>query len=205
MQDTTKNEFVNATCLDGLEILKGHNLVFLATPAYDIFASACGNGELVDGIEEEESKETYSSIELLSSWSDKVRFDEEGFVVSLDLGGRRLYKGLPFAPTVFGQFSRLSTLSLAGTDLPLADILAILPHDAKWSARTEESIRRKWSFRRCQMRHESNLGVEAATTTTSRTLRTKKNEKFDLKYDNPNPGCARYSRAPSPFFLRFHL
>jgi hypothetical protein len=51
-------------------------------------------------------------------------------VVSLDLGGRRLYKGLPFEPAVFGtnHFPRLTTLNLAGTDLPLKDILAILPY-----------------------------------------------------------------------------
>lgn len=131
-------EFVNETCLDGLEILKEHNLVFLRTPAYDIFSDhSCGNGELVDSGNNgtafdinEESKETYSSIELLSSWSDKIRFDEDGFVTSLDLGGRRLYKGLPFEPAVFGTdyFPRLATLNLAGTDLPLKDILAILPH-----------------------------------------------------------------------------
>eukprot|EP00533_Pseudo-nitzschia_delicatissima_P010574 CAMPEP_0116102162 /NCGR_PEP_ID=MMETSP0327-20121206/13199_1 /TAXON_ID=44447 /ORGANISM="Pseudo-nitzschia delicatissima, Strain B596" /LENGTH=319 /DNA_ID=CAMNT_0003594177 /DNA_START=54 /DNA_END=1009 /DNA_ORIENTATION=+ len=128
-----KNEFVNGTCLDGLEILKEHNLVFLATPAFDIFADhSCGNGELVETSFEinEESKETYSSIELVSSWSDRIRFDEDGFVISLDLGGRRLYKGLPFDPALFGPdyFPRLATLNLAGTDLPLKDILKIFPH-----------------------------------------------------------------------------
>ncbi len=128
-----KNEFVNGTCLDGLEILKEHKLVFLATPTYDIFADhSCGNGELVEGAfgSNEESKETYSSIELMSSWSDKIRFDEDGFVISLDLGGRRLYRGLPFDASIFGTqyFPRLTTLSLAGTDLPLKDILKILPH-----------------------------------------------------------------------------
>jgi Ran GTPase-activating protein (RanGAP) involved in mRNA processing and transport len=133
---TTKNELVNATCLGGLEILKDHKLVFLATPTYDIFADhGFGNGELV--VEQnhtnnsEESKETIiSSTQLVSSWSDKIRFDDEGYVVSLDLGGRRLYKGLPFEPAVFGtdSFPRLTALNLAGTDLPLTDILAIVSH-----------------------------------------------------------------------------
>ena len=49
MKSSVKNEFVNATCLDGLEILKEHKLVFLATPSYDLFADhSCGNGELVE-------------------------------------------------------------------------------------------------------------------------------------------------------------
>ena len=130
--NTGKSEFVNPTCLDGLKILKEHNLVFLATPTYDIFADhSSGNGELVvsdSANNNEESKETYSSIELKTSWSDKVRFDDNGFVVSLDLGGRRLHKGLPFEPAIFGSFPHLTTLSLAGTDLPLGDILVILPH-----------------------------------------------------------------------------
>ena len=131
---TTKNECVNATCLEGLEILKEHKLVFLATPTYDIFADhSYGNGQLVDQTasdDKEESKETYSSNQLTSSWNDKIRFDDDGFVISLDLGGRRLYKGLPFEPSVFGttKFPRLTTLNLAGTDLPLADILAIISH-----------------------------------------------------------------------------
>lgn len=131
---TTKNDLVNATCLDGLEILKEHKLVFLATPTYDIFADhGCENGELVvekNQNNSEESKETIiSSKQLVSSWSDKIRFDDEGHVVSLDLGGRRLYKGLPFEPAVFGtdSFPHLAALNLAGTDLPLTDILAILP------------------------------------------------------------------------------
>ena len=130
-----KSEFVNATCLDGLIILKEHNLVFLATPAYDIFADhTCGNGELVENVNDfdisEDSKETYSSIELVSSWSNKIRFDDDGYVTYLDLGGRRLYKGLPCDYSVFGRdyFPRLTTLSLAGTDLPLKEILAILPY-----------------------------------------------------------------------------
>mmetsp|Transcript_24845 Transcript_24845/g.58292 ORF Transcript_24845/g.58292 Transcript_24845/m.58292 type:complete len:347 (-) Transcript_24845:1582-2622(-) len=130
-----KSEFVNATCLDGLVILKENKLIFLATPAYDIFADqSCGNGELVqkegNTNTNEESKDTYSSIELVSSWSDKIRFDDDGYVTYLDLGGRRLYKGLPCDYSVFGSdyFPRLTTLSLAGTDLPLKEILAILPH-----------------------------------------------------------------------------
>jgi Ran GTPase-activating protein (RanGAP) involved in mRNA processing and transport len=127
----SRNEFVNATCLDGLEILEEFGLVFLSTPTYDIFADhSFGNGELFEGDINEESKETYSSKELVSSWSDKIRFDVDGFVTSLDLGGRRLYRGLPFDAAVFGTefFPRLTTLNLAGTDLPVKDILAILSH-----------------------------------------------------------------------------
>eukprot|EP00532_Pseudo-nitzschia_australis_P015747 CAMPEP_0168262060 /NCGR_PEP_ID=MMETSP0141_2-20121125/9468_1 /TAXON_ID=44445 /ORGANISM="Pseudo-nitzschia australis, Strain 10249 10 AB" /LENGTH=391 /DNA_ID=CAMNT_0008200365 /DNA_START=64 /DNA_END=1236 /DNA_ORIENTATION=+ len=131
---TTTNEFVNPTCLDGLEILREHRLVFLNTPQpVDIFAALCqpGNGVLPtsdgNGNQQEESKETFSSNELLTSWqSDKVQFDNNGCLVSLDLGGKRLHKGIPCDPCVFGKFQKLKILSLAGTDLPLKDILAIL-------------------------------------------------------------------------------
>mmetsp|Transcript_18896 Transcript_18896/g.43218 ORF Transcript_18896/g.43218 Transcript_18896/m.43218 type:complete len:346 (-) Transcript_18896:247-1284(-) len=132
---TSKSQLVNASCLDGLEVLREHDMVFLATPAHDIFADhSYGNGELVEGQNDananDESKETRSSKEFVSWWSNKVGFDDDGFVVSLDLGGRRLHKGLPFGADLFGtrKFPRLQTLSLAGTDLPLKDILAVLPH-----------------------------------------------------------------------------
>lgn len=62
---------------------------------------------------------------LCSSWS-KTQCDDDGYVTLIDLGGKRLYKGLPCSPSVFGQFSRLDTLNLASTDLPVKDIIAIL-------------------------------------------------------------------------------
>ena len=180
MESTPKNEFVNATCLDGLEILKEHKLVFLATPSYDIFADhSCGNGELQDARSsstQEESKETFSSSELVTSWNDKVKFDQDGFVVSLDLGGRRLYKGLPFDAAVFGTkyFPRLATLSLAGTDLPLKDILEILPH-------VESTIE-------CLYLGGNGLGVKGATAIADSGLlkpeTPSKLSKLDLRYND---------------------
>ena len=180
MEITKKNEFVNASCLNGLEILKEHKLVFLATPSYDIFADhSCGNGELQEtqgSSTQEESKETFSSIELMTSWNDKVRFDEDGFVVSLDLGGRRLYKGLPFDAAVFGTkyFPRLTTLSLAGTDLPLKDILEILSH-------VESTIE-------CLYLGGNGLGVKGATAIAQSGLfkaeTPSKLSKLDLRYND---------------------
>ena len=180
MESTKKNEFVNPSCLNGLEILKEHKLVFLATPSYDIFADhSCGNGELQEtqnSSTQEESKETLSSIELMTSWNDKIRFDEDGFVVSLDLGGRRLYKGLPFDAAVFGAkyFPRLTTLSLAGTDLPLKDILEILPH-------VESTIE-------CLYLGGNGLGVKGATAIAQSGLfkaeTPSKLSKLDLRYND---------------------
>mmetsp|Transcript_55689 Transcript_55689/g.134968 ORF Transcript_55689/g.134968 Transcript_55689/m.134968 type:complete len:357 (+) Transcript_55689:33-1103(+) len=86
---------------------------------------------------------------LVASWcssssngsDNKVKFDEDGFVSSLDLGGKRLYRGFPIpgktAPTAtgnktrmvlppFDKFQRLKTLNLAGTDLPLNDTMKVL-------------------------------------------------------------------------------
>jgi Ran GTPase-activating protein (RanGAP) involved in mRNA processing and transport len=65
-------------------------------------------------------------IRLCSSWSNSLQFDADGNVTLVDLGGKRLYKGFPCSPKVFAQFSRLVTLNLAGTDLPLQDLSAIL-------------------------------------------------------------------------------
>jgi hypothetical protein len=68
--------------------------------------------------------------ELCVSWKvqteDRVAFNDDGKVTTLNLGGMRLRKGLPCPPEVFENFSALSSLNLGGTDLPIADISVIL-------------------------------------------------------------------------------
>jgi hypothetical protein len=64
----------------------------------------------------------------ISAWDEKVQFDEGGGVILIDIGGKRLYKGFPCPHEILSarHFPNLRTLNLAGTDLPIADILAIL-------------------------------------------------------------------------------
>jgi hypothetical protein len=130
MSEEKQNELnVNKECLNGLEILKEHNLInFCPTndadaDANDIFSTYTGSAD--------KKTTKYPSVELVSSWSSnsRVQFDIDGCVTSLDFGGKRLHNGLPCDPQVFGDqyFSRLKTLSLAGTDLPIKYIMAILP------------------------------------------------------------------------------
>lgn len=95
---------INNDCLSGLKGLKETNLLKLTDPIAD------------------ES--------LCSSWKG-VEFDADGYVTLLDFGGKRLYKGLPCSVDIFEQFSRLSKLNLAGTDLPLSDIILILEKVSK--------------------------------------------------------------------------
>jgi Ran GTPase-activating protein (RanGAP) involved in mRNA processing and transport len=73
-----------------------------------------------------QTSEESNDIRLCSSWSKCLQFDADGNVTLIDLGGKRLYKGFPCSPEVFAQFSRVVTLNLAGTDVPLKDIMAIL-------------------------------------------------------------------------------
>jgi hypothetical protein len=69
---------------------------------------------------------------LCSSWTTAVAFNADGCVTLLDLGGKRLYKGFPGgAPPIQIIFKQqlgahLTTLNVAGTDLPLKDTMAIL-------------------------------------------------------------------------------
>ena len=70
--------------------------------------------------------EDSEDIQQCSSWPKGLNFDDEGYVTLVDIGGKRLYKGLPCDPQVFSQFSKLQALNLGGTDLPLKDIMAIL-------------------------------------------------------------------------------
>lgn len=99
---------VEDTCLQGLRILKEHGLLFTSNDDDHLVNSWCKN--------------------------DKVRFnddnnndiDKPAFVSFIDLGGRRLHRGLPMSPPPFDHFSQLTTLNLAGTDLPLSDTMTVL-------------------------------------------------------------------------------
>lgn len=96
------DKHVNVKSLKALETLRSHGLL-----------------NAVDG-----SNDTKG----IASWDDKVQFDEEGNVILINMGGKRLYKGFPCPPEILStsHFPYLRTLNLAGTDLPVADILAIL-------------------------------------------------------------------------------
>lgn len=129
--DDNNTLLVNPSCLEGLEILSKHNLILLKTAPVDILQP--GNGVL--GIYADPTHPSSTATisddapnsSLQSAWNpDKVTFDD-GVVVSLDLGGKRLHRGFPCDPTlVFSTFvSSLTTLNLAGTDIPLDDCLAI--------------------------------------------------------------------------------
>jgi Leucine-rich repeat (LRR) protein len=69
-------------------------------------------------------------VDSCNAWpSDRVNFDADGRVTFLNLGGKRLHKGLDCVEA-FSYFSRLSSLSLSGTDIPLADAEQVLTHVA---------------------------------------------------------------------------
>ena len=57
--------------------------------------------------------------------NDVVGLDEEGYVTFLNLGSKRLYKGIGCCHA-FSYFPRLAILNLGGTDLPLTDLVTIL-------------------------------------------------------------------------------
>ena len=65
--------------------------------------------------------------ELCESWpSDKVHFDQDCHVTYLNLGNKRLRKGLDNIDEIFSSFPRLANLNLGGTDLPLSQLREVL-------------------------------------------------------------------------------
>jgi len=165
---TSDELLVHKECLNGLEILKEHNLVFLCPPTDtdEIFnIDTCAAAE-------QETCGKYPSSELVTSWSNKVQFDSDGHVTSLDLGGKMLHKGLPCDPQVFGDqyFSRLQTFSLAGTNLPIAYMVAILPFI---QSRIE-----------CLYLGGNSLGVNGAEQISSCLRMFKRLVKLDLRYND---------------------
>ena len=132
---------VNEETLLGLLALEKHGLVTIVN-GNNVLSATTG---CLDGFDIDETKTTSNSNDsahdddeeqrkLISFWtstSSKIQFDEEGYVTFLDLGGKRLHRGFPCpVEDVFGNnyFQRLTTLNIAGTDLPLPDIMAILNH-----------------------------------------------------------------------------
>jgi Ran GTPase-activating protein (RanGAP) involved in mRNA processing and transport len=106
MHNMTDAVTVNKSCLAGLKTLEQHGLL--------LGPSVVDNAEnAVDDT-------------LTSSWaSERLHFDTDGYLILLDLGGKRLYKGFPCLDAL-ALFSRLETLNIGGTDLSLWDIRLIL-------------------------------------------------------------------------------
>jgi len=66
------------------------------------------------------------------AWGSVVRFTVQGHLEFLDLGGCRLYRGLPdgaleiFTSSSSSSMTSLKQLNLGGTDLPIGDMMALL-------------------------------------------------------------------------------
>mmetsp|Transcript_26298 Transcript_26298/g.64109 ORF Transcript_26298/g.64109 Transcript_26298/m.64109 type:complete len:306 (+) Transcript_26298:50-967(+) len=113
MTDDSTATPVNEECLKGLLILKEHGLL-----------------KIPEESESSSNDDHDSDLTMCSSWTSaipKLQFDDQdGCLTLLDIGGKRLYKGFPAPMDVFAHFTRLHTINLAGTDLPLKDIMEIL-------------------------------------------------------------------------------
>mmetsp|Transcript_26297 Transcript_26297/g.64107 ORF Transcript_26297/g.64107 Transcript_26297/m.64107 type:complete len:299 (+) Transcript_26297:50-946(+) len=107
MTDDSTATPVNEECLKGLLILKEHGLLKIP-----------------------EESSSIDDLTMCHSWTSAIptlQFDDQdGHLTLLDIGGKRLYKGFPAPMDVFAHFTRLHTINLAGTDLPLKDIMEIL-------------------------------------------------------------------------------
>jgi len=57
---------------------------------------------------------------------ERVHLDEQGRVSFLNLGGKRLHRGIVGAKSIFEKFAALNTLNLGGTDLPPKDTVEML-------------------------------------------------------------------------------
>ena len=122
---------------------------------------------------------------LVSTWGRQhpsVRFhDNTNAVTTLDLGGKRLHKGFPCSiPETIGAFCHLTTLNLAGTDVPLHDILEILA-----LPRVQQNLE-------CLYLGGNGLGDEGATAVATQFLRSAQTlRKLDLRYDDIRAGGMR--------------
>ncbi len=134
-EEAKTSGYVQESCLPGLELLLEHGLLTLDSNEEKRMNHQCHLGVLpIATTTDEDGKDGDLSVpprspKLIMSWARQqhVRFDDEGYVTLLDFGGKRLYKGFPCSiPATFGSFDRLTTLNLAGTDLPLQSILDIL-------------------------------------------------------------------------------
>ena len=89
---------VNKDELEGLRTIREHGLVVFPPPA-----------ENVDGKYNEEDNEDDGTCSFWCS-NGKVDFDVDGRVALLDLGGKRLHRGVP-CPGAFERFSRMKALN----------------------------------------------------------------------------------------------
>lgn len=141
MSQESVNRHVHESCLAGLELMLQHGLLTLEHPNQHeatILNQQSHLGLLptimtstTERIIESKVDEASPSPSLISSWQAQpkqtVQFDDDGYVTFVDVGGKRLHRGFPCSmEDTVGTYSRLSTLNLSGTDLPLKDILTIL-------------------------------------------------------------------------------
>jgi hypothetical protein len=95
---------VNEACWTALSKFKEHGYIVPAT---------------VDNVDDAELGKT------CAAWPEaQVAFDDEGYVTMINLGSKRLHRGIKCIDA-FG-FERLTTLSLGGTDLPAKDTVLVL-------------------------------------------------------------------------------
>ena len=123
---------VNESCLEVLRYLKDCGLLDYSNDATN------------DHDDRDRFVAAWCSSSGNSNGTDnKVQFDDDGFVTSLDLGGKRLHRGFPLPGQTlqkvpvpadtsrevlppFDKLQHLKILNLAGTDLPLNDTMKVL-------------------------------------------------------------------------------
>jgi hypothetical protein len=140
-QETVVNNKVQESCLAGLECMLHHGLLSLYPHDQHDYQHMIHNQQSQLGLLppviaksvalENKVDEASPLPNMISSWQGQpkqtIQFDHDGFVTFLDVGGKRLHRGYPCSiEETIGNFSRLDTLNIAGTDLPLRDILTML-------------------------------------------------------------------------------
>lgn len=103
--DDCSSKFVNESCWTALSKFKEHGYIVPAKTNVD------NNAEL---------------DKTCAAWPEaQVAFDDEGYVVMINLGSKRFHRGIKCIDA-FGLFERLTTLSLGGTDLPAKNTVQVL-------------------------------------------------------------------------------
>ncbi|CAJ1964317.1 unnamed protein product [Cylindrotheca closterium] len=110
--DSSSTLTVHEECLKGLKVLKDHGL--LKIPGDE------------PSNEDDDDDDLTRRCHAWTSANPSLQFDQDGYLVLLDIGGKRLHRGFPAPMEVFAHFTRLHTINLAGTDLPLAQVMEIL-------------------------------------------------------------------------------
>jgi Leucine-rich repeat (LRR) protein len=179
--------YVHESCLAGLELMLHHSLLSLHPPNQQNSMMLNHQAQLgllptvvvANSVALESKMDEASPIpNLLSSWQGQprqtVQFDQDGYVIFLDVGGKRLHRGYPCSiEDTIGNFSRLATLNLAGTDLPLKDILTVLKlHNLQQQLK-------------CLYMGGNGLGDEGATVIATEYLPFARIlQKLDLRYND---------------------